>query len=231
MPRKRKKEKIEEDSIEKIIVALHPKFIEIVKKVYPLAVLGSISIATAAFTAQTYPEAQGYAITAASLFLIAFASSFLFMIIGIDFLAFMSYISVALATLFLFLVVIEFGKTVSLVSKSLFLIPVAFGYLLILYTHLRLRKIRKGTRSRLIFLLVAISIFLSVLFTVTGLITTIIILFDISLLPSFILPSFGLVALASLFLSLTSGFISILLVYRERKKKRTEAKARREALI
>ena len=217
MPRGRKKEKIEEDSFEKRIVALHPKFIEIVKKAYPLAVLGSISMAIAAFTAQTHPEAQGYAITAASLFLIAFASSFLFMIIRLDFLAFISYISVAMATLFLFLVVIEFGRTVSLVSKSLFLIPIAFGYLLIAYTYFRLGKILKKTRSRLIFLLVAISVFLGLLFIVTALITTIITLFDIPLLPSFVLTSCGLVALASMFLSLTSAVILILLVYKERK--------------
>ena len=197
---------------------MHPKFIEIVKEAYPLAVLGSMSIAIAAFTAQTYPEAQGYAISAASLFLIAFASSFLFMTIRLDLLAFTSYMSVAMATLFLFLVVIEFGRTVPLVPKSLFFIPSAFGYLIFAYNYFRLSKILRETKSRFVFLFCAISVVLGVLFITTAAITTIIVLFDISLISHFVLPLFGSVAFASMVCSLASRIIAGLLLVKERKK-------------
>lgn len=63
-----KDETRKEDSIEKRLLDLHPKFLETIREVYPLAVLGSLCIAIASFTAETYPDAQIYAISAASMF-------------------------------------------------------------------------------------------------------------------------------------------------------------------
>jgi hypothetical protein len=86
--------------------------------VYPLAVLGSLCIAIAAFTSQTYPDTQQYAITAASLFLIAFTLSLIVKIIQGSFVAVLSYISTALAIAFLFIVIATFTQSIPMVSKS-----------------------------------------------------------------------------------------------------------------
>jgi hypothetical protein len=51
---------------------LHPKFIKAIKETSPLAVLGSLCIAVSAFTSQNFSEALPFAITAATLFLVAF---------------------------------------------------------------------------------------------------------------------------------------------------------------
>jgi len=75
-------------TIEQRIKEYHPKFLEAIKDVYPLAVLGSLCIAISAFTSQNYTNAQGYAISAASMFLIAFVASLLFKAIKMDYFAF-----------------------------------------------------------------------------------------------------------------------------------------------
>lgn len=62
------------------LVEYHAVFLETIKSVYPLGVLSSLSITTAAFIFSFREEslvlAQTYATTAALLFLTAFASSF-----------------------------------------------------------------------------------------------------------------------------------------------------------
>lgn len=212
-----KNEAKKDDSLEKRIIELHPEFLNKVREVYPLGVLGSLSIAVAAFTAETYPEAQVYAITAASLFLVAFASSFLFMVISIDLLAFISYISTAMATLFLFLVVVEFGKTVPMVSRSVYVIPSMFMISLFSYLFLRLGKVLKKTKSRVILLFGVLSISTGAFFIVTSLIATVIYFFDVGLL-SFFPPLFAYAAIVSVFVSLISAIILTLLIHEERKK-------------
>lgn len=212
-----KNETKKDNSFEKIITELHPRFLGIVKQVYPLAVLGSLSIAVAAFTAETYPEAQVYAITAASLFLVAFTSSFLFMIIHIDLLAVFSYISTAMATLFLFLVVVEFGKTVTMVSRAVYINPAVFMILLFSYLFLRFSKVMKKTKSRGILLFGVLSISTGAFFIVTSLVITVIYLLDVRLL-SFFPPLFAILAMVSLFVSLISAIIFALLIHQERKK-------------
>jgi hypothetical protein len=97
---------------------LHPRFLEILKEVYPLAVLGSLCIATSAFAHQSYPEAQAYALTSASLFLGAFVFSFLFEISKLRGLALVSYVSTALAVLLLFVAIYEFGVNVPMISRT-----------------------------------------------------------------------------------------------------------------
>jgi hypothetical protein len=101
-----KEEKKHKDPLKKL-VDYHPEFLETIKEVYPLAVLGSLCIAISAFTAESYPEAQTYALTAASLFLFAFASSFGVKILSNELLAFTSYASTALGIIMLFAVVFQ----------------------------------------------------------------------------------------------------------------------------
>lgn len=221
-----KNETKKDDSFEKIITELHPRFLGIVKQVYPLAVLGSLSIAVAAFTAETYPEAQVYAITAASLFLVAFTSSFLFMIIHIDLLAVFSYISTAMATLFLFLVVVEFGKTVTMVSRAVYINPAVFMIMLLSYLFLRIGKVMKK-KSRLILLFSVLSMSTGAFFIFASLVITIIYLLDVGLLP-FFPPLFAIVAMVSLFASLISAIISALLIHEERKKSEKASEKHRD---
>lgn len=103
---------------EEVIKASQPKFLEIVKETYYLAVLGSLCIAVSAFTQQNYPQAQAYAITGASLFLIAFFCSFIAKIIPSAFLIIPSYLSTGAGVLMLFLVTMEFSSAITLVSKA-----------------------------------------------------------------------------------------------------------------
>jgi hypothetical protein len=135
-------------SIDKRVVELHPKFLEAIRDTYPLAVLGSLCIAIAAFSAQTYPNVQVYAITSASLFLIAFVVSFAFKVMPNYFLAVLSYASTGMAILLLFFVVGGFMKTNPLLSNSVRLVenvPSMFAFLLVI---LFFYEIRKRTKSK-----------------------------------------------------------------------------------
>ena len=104
--------------LEDKLARLHPRFLEILKQVYPLAVLGSLCIAISAFAHQSYPEAQAYALTSASLFLMAFVLSFLFEISRYRGFALTSYVSTALAVLLLFVAIYEFGVNVPMITRT-----------------------------------------------------------------------------------------------------------------
>ena len=137
--------------IEKRLEDLHPKFLEAIRDAYPLAVLGSLCIATAAFTTQTYPNAQIYAISAASLFLIAFVISFAFKIFPNWIFAVLSYASTGTAILFLFFVVGEFAKTNVVLSSSVRLvgsIPNIVAFLMFTLFSYGLRKRMKSKAIR-----------------------------------------------------------------------------------
>jgi len=139
-------------TIEQRMREYHPKFLEAIKDSYPLAVLASLCIAVAAFTSANYSIAQGYAISAASMFLIAFTVSFLFKIINLDYFAFISYISTALGIVFLFAVIITFAQAIPEVSRSLSVLPttyLAFLYITICYTFYRFRIQAKQNTSYL----------------------------------------------------------------------------------
>lgn len=114
MSESKKEDKFE---LEKKLARLHPRFLEILKEVYPLAVLGSLCIAISAFAHQSYPEAQAYALASASLFLGAFVLSFLFEISKFLGFALMSYVSTALAVLLLFVAIYEFGVNVPMITR------------------------------------------------------------------------------------------------------------------
>jgi hypothetical protein len=145
-----KEEAKKEKSFEKRLVELHKEFLETIKDVYPLAVLGSLCIAIAAFTAQNYPDAQIYAITAASLFLTAFAISLLFKIVAHYYLALISYISTAFATMFLFLVVAAFAGAFPIVGKSLSTIQDVAIAVILLSGCIAFYGIRNKTESPII---------------------------------------------------------------------------------
>jgi hypothetical protein len=104
--------------LEEKLARLHPRFLEIIKEVYPLAVLGSLCVAISAFAHQSYPEAQAYALTSASLFLGALVFSFLFEIFKVRYFALMSYISTTLAVLLLFIAIFEFGANVPMITRT-----------------------------------------------------------------------------------------------------------------
>lgn len=68
-------EKKKSKPIQQQLIEYHPKFLDAIREVYPLAVLGSLCIAISAFTNQNYVTVQVYSITAASMFLLAFIFS------------------------------------------------------------------------------------------------------------------------------------------------------------
>lgn len=104
--------------LEDKLARLHPRYLEIIREVYPLAVLGSLCIAISAFAHQSYPEAQAYALTSASLFLGAFVFSFLFEISKFRGFALTSYVSTALAVFLLFVAIFEFGVNVPMITRT-----------------------------------------------------------------------------------------------------------------
>jgi hypothetical protein len=128
-------------SFEEKLVELHPKFLEIVRDVYPLAVLSSLCIAVTAFTQQTYPQIQPFSITAAGLFLVAFIASFACKIVQMEMLAFISYCSTALAVFMLVLVVSGFATTTPVFSKTMILIPAGFMIVILLSGLLTLGRV------------------------------------------------------------------------------------------
>jgi len=107
-----------EEDLEHKLASFHPKFLRIIRRVYPLAVLGSLCVAISAFAHQSYPEAQAYALASASLFLTAFVLSFLYEIFKFTLAALMSYISTALAVFLLFLAIFEFSVSVPMISRT-----------------------------------------------------------------------------------------------------------------
>ena len=139
-------------TIEQRMKDYHPKFLEAIKDTYPLAVLGSLCIAISAFSSQNYTNVQVYAISAASMFLIAFTVSFAFKVIEIDYFAFISYISTGLAIVFLFAVIVTFAQDIPEVSRSLRALPnayYAFLYVTICYFFYRVRIQTKPEASYL----------------------------------------------------------------------------------
>jgi hypothetical protein len=135
--------------LEDKLASLHPRFLEIIKQVYPLAVLGSLCIAISAFAHQSYPEAQAYALTSAALFLMAFVSSFLFEMFKAKSFALTSYISTALAVLLLFVAIFEFGVNVPMIARTPMIV---LGFVFIIFfssTYYSAFKAIRKVKSRL----------------------------------------------------------------------------------
>ncbi len=101
---------------------LHPKFIKAIKETSPLAVLSSLCIAVSAFTNQSFPDAQPFAITAAILFLISFSSSIIFKILNgtvyAPLFSLTSFVTTTMAIIMLFGALYYFGTKLPLVSDT-----------------------------------------------------------------------------------------------------------------
>ncbi len=145
-----KKEETKKKTIDDKLIEYHLKFLDAIKDVYPLAVLGSLCIAIAAFTGQNYQDIQPYAITAAALFLIAFTVSFMFRIFNNYLLALVSFICTALAIVFLLLVVITFAQAIPVVGKSVSAVSDIFYISIFSISAYAVYKLRRKTESRAI---------------------------------------------------------------------------------
>jgi len=206
------------DTFEQKLIRAHSKFLESIKDVYPLAVLGSLCIAISAFTKDAYPQAQVYAIVAASLFLIAFVSSFIQKAMPSDWPAFFSMTSTAIATFFLFLVVIEFAKAISLVGKAALIVLFLFVMTIMFYLSISVLRVVQKTKSTLIVICGTITIGAVSLLLVLSAISWLSELAGISVFPKLNNNFFGAVALiVSIFL-----FATLLLLVKESKKKKTK---------
>ncbi len=212
---KKKENTKKEQTTEEKLVGTHPKFLETIHEVYPLAVLGSLCIAISAFTQQEFPQAQIYAITGASLFLIAFVFSFATKIFPNQIFVTVSYVSTALAVLMLFLVTIEFSKTVTMVNKAMtslaIMVVVVF---LATFCYVSGRGISK-TRNRFIRLSLLVSIVFCAIFIAGTLSLVADYNFGAKILPEQI---FVYLWMPSLVISTVFSFIAIVLVYKERRK-------------
>ena len=135
------------------VIEYHPKFLEAIRETYPLAVLGSLCIAIAAFTTKTYPDIQTYALSAASLLLIAFAFSFIMKFLPSVYFALGSYVAAGLGALFIFLAIGSFTQAIPVIGTSITLvtdIPIIFMNSSFLFLITNLRKTGNSNKIRLL---------------------------------------------------------------------------------
>lgn len=211
-----KKEDIKkEQSVEDKLVATHPKFLETIREVYPLAVLGSLCIAISAFTQQDFPQAQVYAITGASLFLIAFVFSFATKIFPTQIFVVISYVSTALAVLMLFLVTLEFSKTISMVNKAMSSVIVMVVVVFFATYCYVLGRAASKTRNRFARLSFLVSIVSTMVFIAMTLFLVATAILEVKILPE---QYFVYLWFPSLFISLIFFLIGLFLLYKGRKR-------------
>lgn len=208
---------------EEVIKASQPKFLKIVKETYYLAVLGSLCITVSAFTQQNYPQVQPYAITGASLFLIAFFCSFIAKIIPSAYIIIASYLSTGAGVIMLLLVTIEFSSAFPLVSKAI--IALYIGMVLTIFTAIPYnffgyRRKSKGKTK----IIVTISIvFLTIAIPFMA-ITLIIPFFLVMTSFESIFIVTAIIFIASFFIGAAFLLASLTLLYKERKLRRKEEK-------
>jgi hypothetical protein len=207
------------ETLEERLGKLHEKFLDDIKEVYPLAVLGSLCIAIAAFTKDSYPQAQAFAIVAASMFLMGFVFSFAQKIIKSDYTAFFAIGSTTTAIIFLFLVVLEFAEAIPLVITSIESVLFAFMMLIFSYFFILIGKNIYQTKSTTIFIVGVVSATEGLFFTI---------LFAILFIGSYILKMMNpselslYYMMAGLFVSSVLGVIA---VAQERSKDRSQRRA------
>jgi hypothetical protein len=215
-------ESTKEKDLDDLITASQPKFLEAVKETYYLAVLGSLCIAVSAFTQQTYPQAQAYAITGASLFLLAFVCSFIAKIFPSAFLIVPSYIGTGAGIVMLFLVTVEFYNALTMVSKTFTVIIIGVVATIIATVPYNLYLYRKKSIGKTKHLLTVSIVSLSMMVAS----------FAIMLIPSLILSPnlvLGTVILVSFLVfpitaivGLVCTFIAIPLLIIEKRKHKKE---------
>jgi hypothetical protein len=203
-------------TLEEKLVELHPKFLETVKEVYPLAVLSSLCIAVTAFTQQTHPEIQPYSITAAGLFLVAFIASFVFKIVQMEMLAFISYCSTAIAVLMLVLVVSGFATATPVLTKTMTIIPAGFMIVVMLSALLTFGRIMMKSKLKIARLSGFVSFFSFAFLTITIVVAIVDTFVGLSASDNWV---FSLLFVPSLFVCIISLMVTTFFVAKERRMK------------
>ena len=211
---------------EEVIIASQPKFLEIVKETYYLAVLGSLCIAVSSFTQQNYPQVQPYAITGASLFLIAFLCSFVAKIIPSAYFIVPSYLSTGAGVIMLFVLTLEFASAFPLVSKTLIALYIGIIFTIFIAIPYNLFPYRRKAEGKTK-LCVTLSIFLLSIAIPFVTITIIIAIFQVVTSIESVFLAVMIIAIASFFTGLAFFLISLPLMYRQRKLQRKEEKIHR----
>jgi hypothetical protein len=208
--------------LEEKLASLHPRFLEILRQVYPLAVLGSLCIAISAFAHQSYPDAQAFALASASLFLTAFVLSFLFEIFKkIPILALMSYTSTALAVFLLFIAILEFGVTTPMIFRTFSTALGLVGIIFVFSMYYPMVKVVAKTESKLARVIAWLSISCGILFggvAILGLLYGFFSGENIYIKIDF----FRSLVLSSLIASFVFAFIFIFFARKELKRKKSE---------
>jgi hypothetical protein len=153
---KSKAGKRKEEGIEDRLTKLHPKFINLIKDVQPIAFLASLCLIIATFSQSEFGNAQVYAIAAAFAFLCAFLSSILVKLMQEFAFAIMSYFFTGAGAVLLFLVTLEYAKInpvlSSVISLSFYLVFVMALFLVPTFYYtakLAHNRLKKAVSARL----------------------------------------------------------------------------------
>jgi hypothetical protein len=191
-------------TFENKLADLHPKFLRAIKETYPLAVLGSLCMAIAAFTQSNFPEATSYALTGASFFLVGFVCSLLFKVWSFYYLSFFTYLSTTLGIVMMFFVIAEFGKSITLVNNIPLFFMTVIGLVIMSITFLSMGKIYRSHKSNSILLCGYLISVIGVISIVLGPVIAVAYLFNIeeailnlvgSGLTALIISGFGVIAI------------------------------------
>ncbi len=139
------KSKVKEGKIEDKLVEAHEKFLDSLKDNQPLAFMASLSIVIAAFSQSYSTTIQSYAIGAASVFLLAFISSFLLKFFQTYALAILSYSLTAIGVILLLIITTMFSSLNEVIQlvfsvNSIILSIILFGIIPLYYLLERFKK-------------------------------------------------------------------------------------------
>ncbi len=215
--------KREDRDFEEVIKASQPKFLEIVKETYYLAVLGSLCIAVSAFTQQNYPQVQPYAITGASLFLLAFVCSFVSKISPSLFLIIPVYLSTLGGVIMLFLITIAFASAFPLVSKAFYALYIGIVMLIFAAIPYNLFRSRRKYSGKIKLFLTISAIFNTIAIPSISIALVMTIFLVVTSLESVFLAVM-IVGIASFFIGFAFLLLSLPLRYREKELRRKEEK-------
>jgi hypothetical protein len=206
-----------EDDLDRLLLKSEPVFFGAIKETYYLAVLSSLCIAISAFTQTNFQQATPYALTGASFFLIAFVLSLISKFLKFKFpmVLFFVYASTALGTLMLFLVIIEFGRSILMISRIPFFLIVIFGVIALFTSAFRLSKFTIKSRTKKIVYLSYIGLISSIVGICVGPIFSLFYL--VGIFEGFFVDIISLIFSILIVLALSSSLVSAFLLIRERK--------------
>ena len=157
-----------EDDFEKTLREIEPKLLKVIKETYPLAVLGLLCMAVAAFAQSNLPQATPYALTGASLFLAAFVCALLFKASKTSLMLFFVYTSAAFGTLMLFWTIEEFGKSTQTIGNVPFFLFTFFVLVSFSVSTFAISRRSRESKRGLTSFLGVVGIFASLLGMFTG---------------------------------------------------------------